>query len=119
MALGPDLPSLFCNDEGLAGELTRSAEAEADPMWRMPLWKPYRSRLDSRVADLNNISDGPFAGAVTAALFMQEFVAPGIPWAHFDIYAWNPVNRPGRPDGAETQTLRAVFTALAARFSRQ
>jgi leucyl aminopeptidase len=118
VALGPDLPSLFCNDEGLAGELTRSAEAEADPMWRMPLWKPYRSRLDSRVADLNNISDGPFAGAVTAALFMQEFVAPGIPWAHFDIYAWNPLNRPGRPDGAETQTLRAVFTALAARFSR-
>lgn len=118
VALGPDLPPLFCNNEALANELTRSAETEADPMWRMPLWKPYRARLDSRVADLNNISDGPFAGAVTAALFMQEFVDPGIPWAHFDIYAWNPINRPGRPDGAETQTLRAVFATLAARFPR-
>jgi leucyl aminopeptidase len=118
VALGPDLPPMFCNDDALAGELVRNAEAEADPFWRMPLWRPYRSRLDSRVADLNNISDGPFAGAVTAALFMQEFVAPGIPWAHFDIYAWNPLNRPGRPEGAETQTLRAVFATLAARFSR-
>ena len=118
VALGPDLPPLFCNDDGLAGQLARHADAEADPLWRMPLWKPYRSRLDSRVADLNNISDGPFAGAVTAALFMQEFVDPQIPWAHFDIYAWNPLNRPGRPDGAETQTLRAVFAALAERFPR-
>jgi len=116
VALGPDLPSLFCNDDGLANELLRYAESEADPFWRMPLWRPYRARLDSRVADLNNVSDGPFAGAVTAALFMQEFVGAGIPWAHFDIYAWSPSTRPGRPEGAETQTLRAVFAALAQRF---
>jgi len=116
VALGPDLPSLFCNDDAFANELLRCAESEADPFWRMPLWKPYRATLDSRVADLNNISGGPFAGAVTAALFMQEFVGPGIPWAHFDIYAWSPATRPGRPEGGETQTLRAVFAALAARF---
>ena len=116
IALGPDLPSLFCNDDAFAGELMRRAESEADPFWRMPLWQPYRARLDSRVADLNNISGDSFAGSVIAALFMQDFVASGIPWAHFDIYAWNAVNRPGRPEGAETQTLRAVFAALAARF---
>ena len=116
IALGPDLPSLFCNDDGFANELMRCAESEADPFWRMPLWKPYRARLDSRVADINNISGDSFAGSVIAALFMQEFVGPGIPWAHFDIYAWSASSRPGRPEGGETQTLRAVFAALAARF---
>jgi leucyl aminopeptidase len=116
VALGPDLPSLFCNDDAFAAELMRCAEAEADPFWRMPLWKPYRSRIESRVADLNNISGDSFAGAVIAALFMQEFVGAGIPWAHFDIYAWSPSSRPGRPEGAETQTLRAVFAALATHF---
>ncbi len=116
VALGPDLPSLFCNDDALASELSGHAEAEADPLWRMPLWRPYRARLDSKVADLNNISDGPFAGSVTAALFLQEFVNPGTPWAHFDVYAWSPYHRPGRPEGAETQALRAVFATIAGRF---
>jgi leucyl aminopeptidase len=116
VALGPDLPPLFCNDERLAADLLRHAEAEADPLWRMPLWKPYRARLDSRIADLNNISDGPFAGAVTAALFLQEFVGPGIPWAHLDLYAWTAHARPGRPEGAAAQTLRAVFAVLKERF---
>jgi len=116
VALGPDLPPLYCNDDALADELLAQAQAEADPLWRMPLWAPYRARLDSKVADLNNISDGPFAGSVTAALFLQEFVGAGIPWAHLDIYAWNPYHRPGRPEGAETQTLRAVFGVIAARF---
>jgi leucyl aminopeptidase len=118
VALGPELPALFCNDDAVAGELARHAAAEADPMWRLPLWQPYRKRLDSRVADLNNVSDGPFAGAITAALFMQDFVDPGIPWVHFDLFAWNPYGRPGRPEGAEAQTLRAVFALVAARFGR-
>jgi leucyl aminopeptidase len=116
VALGPDLPPLYCNDEGLANELVAQAQAEADPLWRMPLWAPYRARLDSKVADLNNISDGPFAGSVTAALFLQEFVGPGVPWAHLDIFSWSPYHRPGRPEGAETQTLRTVFAVIAARF---
>jgi leucyl aminopeptidase len=116
VALGPELPALFCNDDGLAADLTRHAEAEADPMWRLPLWQPYRRRLDSRVADLNNISDGPFAGAVTAALFMQEFVGRDIPWAHFDLFAWNPYGRPGRPEGGEAQVIRAVYALMAERF---
>jgi leucyl aminopeptidase len=116
VALGPELPALFCNDDAIADELARHAAAEADPMWRMPLWQPYRKRLDSKVADLNNISDGPFAGAVTAALFMQDFVEPGIPWVHFDLFAWNPYGRPGRPEGAEAQVIRAVYALLAARF---
>ncbi|HJS30400.1 MAG TPA: leucyl aminopeptidase family protein, partial [Alphaproteobacteria bacterium] len=119
VALGPDLPALFCNDESLAGDLARHAAAEADPMWRMPLWAPYRKRLDSKIADINNMADGPFAGSVTAALFLQEFVTPGIPWAHFDLFAWNPSGRPGRPEGAEAQTLRSVFATIAERFDRK
>jgi leucyl aminopeptidase len=116
VALGPQLPALFCNDDALADELRRHAEAEADPMWRLPLWKPYCERLDSKVADINNISDGPFAGAITAALFMQEFVGPGIAWAHFDIFAWNPWSRPGRPEGGDMQVLRAISALLEARY---
>jgi leucyl aminopeptidase len=117
VALGPELPALFCNDETLAALLLRHATAEADPFWRLPLWRPYRSRLDSKVADINNVSDGPFAGSITAALFLQEFVPAGTAWAHFDVYAWNPAGRPGRPEGAEAQTLRAVFRAIAERFA--
>ena len=87
-------------------------------MWRLPLWQPYRTRLDSKVADLNNVSDGRFAGSITAALFLQDFVEPGIPWVHFDLFAWNPYGRPGRPEGAEAQTIRAVHALIAARFGR-
>jgi leucyl aminopeptidase len=112
IALGPDLPSAYCNDDALAADFARAAAANADPHWRMPLWRPYRARLDSRVADMNNISDGPMAGSVTAALFMQEFVAPGTPWIHLDIYAWNQIARPGRPDGAEAQCIRALFALI-------
>jgi leucyl aminopeptidase len=118
VALGPDMPAMFSNDDTLAEALIRHATAEADPLWRLPLWKPYRARLDSKVADINNVSDGPFAGAITAALFLQEFVKPGIPWVHFDLYAWNPSAKPGRPEGGEAQTLRAVFATVAERFAR-
>jgi len=115
VALGPDLPATYCNDDAVATALARHAEAEADPLWRMPLWKPYRPMLDSKVADLNNVSPGPMGGSITAALFMQEFVGPGIPWVHLDVYAWNASARPGRPEGAEVQALRALFGLVAER----
>ncbi len=116
VALGPELPAMFSNDDTLAGDFLRHAEAEGDPLWRLPLWRPYRRLLDSKVADLNNISDGPFAGAITAALFLQEFVMPNTPWAHFDVYSWNSSARPGRPEGGEAQTLRAAFALIEERF---
>jgi leucyl aminopeptidase len=116
VALGPELAALFCNDEGLARGLLEAAEVEEDPMWRMPLWRPYRKMIDSKIADLNNVSESPHAGAVTAALYLQEFVEPGIPWAHLDVMAWNPQSRPGRPEGAEATALRALYTHVAARF---
>ncbi len=119
VALGPELPALFCNDDEVAAALARHAQAEADPLWRLPLWRSYRSRLDSKTADINNVSDGPFAGSITAALFLQEFVSPGIPWVHFDLYAWNAWTRPGRPEGAEAQTLRAVFRTIAERAAAE
>src|SRR5271170_6497589 len=90
VALGPELAALFCNNEGLAQGLLDAAQTEEDPMWRMPLWRPYRKMIDSKIADLNNVSESPHAGAITAALYLQEFVDPGIPWAHFDVMAWNP-----------------------------
>ncbi len=117
VALGPELPALFCNDDSLAGDLARHATAEADPLWRLPLWRPYRKQLDSKVADINNIgSASPQAGAVVGALFLQEFVPANVSWAHLDIFAWNGSGRPGRPEGAEVQTLRAVFATIAERF---
>src|SRR5207249_1231919 len=116
VALGPELPALFCNDDGLAAALLSAGTKEDDPLWRLPLWRPYRRLLDSKAADLNNVSDGPHAGAITAALYLQEFVEPGIPWAHIDTLAWNNRARPGRPEGAEAQTLRALYAYIAGRF---
>ena len=116
VALGPDLAALFSNDEALAAGLLEAAAAEDDPMWRMPLWRPYRKLLDSKVADLNNVSESPHAGAVTAALYLQEFVPPDIAWAHLDAFAWNLQARPGRPEGPEATALRALYAYLAQRF---
>jgi leucyl aminopeptidase len=116
VALGPELPALFCNSDALADALIAAGAAEDDPMWRMPLYKPYRRLIDSKVADLNNVSDGPQGGAITAALYLNEFVDPDVPWAHLDVLAWNNRSRPGRPEGAEAQTLRAVYAYIAARF---
>ncbi len=117
-ALGTDLPALFCNDEHLAGDILQAGEATGEPLWRLPLHKPYRRLLDSKVADIANVSDSPYAGAITAALFLQEFVPPGIAWAHLDIMAWNTCSRPGRPDGGEAMALRALFAVVAARFPK-
>ncbi|MGH6891079.1 MAG: leucyl aminopeptidase family protein [Dongiaceae bacterium] len=114
VALGPDLPALFCNDEDVAEALLRHARAEDDPLWRMPLHKGYRRLLDSKVADINNVSDGPYAGAITAALYLQEFIDPGMRWAHIDTMAWNIRDRPGRPEGGEALGLRTLFAFVSA-----
>jgi leucyl aminopeptidase len=114
VALGPDLPALFCNDDDVAEALLRHAKAEDDPMWRLPLHKGYRSLLDSKVADINNVSGGPYAGAITAALYLHEFIDPGMRWAHIDTFAWNNRDRPGRPEGGEALGLRALFAFVSA-----
>ncbi len=112
VALGPELPALFCNDEAWASRLLAAGQERHDPLWRLPLWNGYDSWLKSPVADLNNISSKPFAGAIVAALFLRRFVAPGVNWAHIDLYAWNDQTQPGRPEGGEGQAIRAVCAAI-------
>jgi leucyl aminopeptidase len=112
VALGPDLPALFCNDDKVATHLLEAGTRSHDPLWRLPLWNGYDEWLSSAVADLNNVSSKPMAGAVTAALFLQRFVSAPVRWAHIDSYAWNDANRPGRPEGGEALGLRAMFAAL-------
>ena len=119
IALGPELPALFTDDDGLAEELLKSAGAESDPLWRLPLWSGYEDMLKSDIADLANASDGPFAGAVTAALFLKRFVPPGIAWAHIDTFAWTPADKPGRPKGGEALGLRATWRMLQARYASE
>ena len=112
VALGPDLPAMFSNDDGIANALLAASKTTADPLWRMPLWGAYMEMLDSDIADTSN-SGGAFAGAVTAALFLQKFVPDNVPWVHLDTFAWRPTNKPGRPKGGEALGLRAVFGYLA------
>lgn len=116
VALGPDLPAFYCNDEAVAGSLLAAAEEEGDPFWRMPLYQPYKRMLKNKIADLSSTGSGGFAGSITAALFLQHFVSETTPWVHFDVYAWNPSDRPGRPEGGEAQTIRAVFAYLAGKY---
>jgi len=115
VALGPDLPALFCNDDTLADQLLAAGKNVTDPMWRMPLYRPYRRMIDSKVADINNVSGGAFGGAIIAAIYLQEFVPDDVPWAHFDMMAWNNTSRPGRPEGGEAQAARAIFAAIEKR----
>lgn len=117
-ALGPELPALFANDEALASDLLAAGTAEYDPLWRLPLWRPYREMIVSPIADLNNVSDSSFAGAITAALYLDAFVNPATPWAHIDTYAWNRKSRPGRPEGGEALGLRALYALIEKRFGR-
>ena len=119
IALGPDLPPLFANDDDLRSEIMSAAEASKDPVWPMPLWAPYQEMLKSEVADLANSASSPMAGCVTAALFLQRFVPDELPWAHLDIYAWRDSAKPGRPKGGEALGLRAVFEALEGRFANR
>jgi leucyl aminopeptidase len=116
VALGPDLPAMFCNDEAWAADFLAAGQAQEDPLWRLPLWEGYNSWLDSSLADMNNVATRPMAGAIIAALFLQRFVKTTTRWAHFDIYCWNDANRPGRPEGGEVQAMRAIHGAIAARF---
>ena len=117
IALGPDLPAMFANDDDLAAEIETASKTAADPVWRMPLWDGYDEMLKSDLADLSNAADSPMAGAVTAALFLRRFVPEGTPWAHFDTFAWRSSAKPGRPKGGDALGLRAVFSMLQQRFS--
>ena len=118
IALGPDLPALFANDDPLAEALLAGGKAVSDPLWRMPLWEHYAEMLSSDVADVGNVADAPMAGAVTAALFLQKFVPAGIAWAHLDTFAWRPAAKPGRPKGGDALGLRAVWEMLKARHGK-
>ncbi len=118
VALGPDLPALFANDDPLADNLLDAGSRVADPVWRMPLWKHYEEMLASDIADVGNISDAPMAGSVTAALFLQKFLPVGLAWAHFDTFAWRSSNRPGRPKGGDAIGLRAAWEMLRGRYQR-
>jgi len=116
VALGPDLPAAFTDDDALAEELSCFAAAENDPLWRLPLWRPYEQMLDSKVADLNNVATGGQGGAITAALFLRRFVTAKS-WLHLDIFAWSAAAKPGRPEGADCQTARALYAMLTARYA--
>ncbi|MBA2920365.1 leucyl aminopeptidase family protein [Sphingomonas sp. MAH-20] len=117
VALGPDLPATFANDDMLAADLLEAGAAEGDPLWRMPLWAGYDEMLRSEIADIDNAPEGGMAGSVTAALFLQRFVEPGTPWAHLDTFAWRPAPRPGRPKGGEALGLRAAWAMLRKRYA--
>ncbi|HEU0134459.1 MAG TPA: leucyl aminopeptidase family protein, partial [Allosphingosinicella sp.] len=116
VALGPDLPALFANDEALAESLLGGGNRVADPVWRLPFWGPYEEMFASDIADIANASDAPMAGAVTAALFLRKFVPDGLPWAHFDTFAWRSSAKPGRPKGGDALGLRAAWAALSQRY---
>ena len=115
IALGPDLPALYSNDDALAVEWLDAGARTFDPLWRMPLWQPYLRYLTSHVADIANGGPSKMAGSITAALYLQRFVPNGQAWSHVDVYAWNDNDRPGRPAGGEAQSLRAAYALLQAR----
>ena len=115
IALGPDLPALFANDDSLAQQWLQAGEATRDPVWRMPLWRPYLRYLNSGIADMAN-AGSRMAGAVTAALYLERFIDEGQRWAHLDVYAWNDADRPGRPAGGEALALRSAWAMLKARY---
>jgi leucyl aminopeptidase len=116
VALGPDLPALFANDDAIADDVLACGRKVADPLWRLPLWRPYRKMLDSYLADFANAGPSRHAGAITAALYMERFIPEGLPWVHLDTYAWNDGDRPGRPRGGEAMGMRAVFALLQHRY---
>jgi leucyl aminopeptidase len=118
VALGPDLPPFYTMDEALAAEIAQHGAAVHDPVWRLPLWEPYDSLIDGKISTINNVSQGPFAGSITAALFLRRFIDQAKAWAHFDIYGWNPATKPGRPEGGEVQTARLLFDLVEARCGK-
>jgi leucyl aminopeptidase len=116
VALGTEVVPFYTDDEALASELSTNAKSENDPLWRLPLWRSYDQMLESKVADTNNVSQGGFAGSITAALFLRRFATEAKAWLHCDIYAWNQSTRPGRPEGAECQAARALYALLVKRY---
>lgn len=116
VALGPELPAAFTDDEALAAEFAAAGAAESDPTWRLPLYRPYEAMLDSKIADTNNVSTGGQGGAITAALFLRKFVTAKS-WLHLDVFAWNNATKPGRPEGAECQTARGLYAMLTKRYA--
>jgi leucyl aminopeptidase len=116
VALGPDLPPFYTNDEALAEAVSACAGKENDPLWRLPLWPAYDSWLDSKVADINNAPSGGFAGSITCALFLQRFVERAASWLHVDIFGWTPTAKPARPEGGECQAARAIYRLLSDRY---
>lgn len=112
VALGPDLPPFYTHDDELASSLSKAADDVRDPLWRLPLWKPYQSMLSSQVADVNHITSGGFAGSITAALFLSRFVGEKTRWAHFDIFGWVPNEKPWARVGGEAQGIRALYEII-------
>lgn len=119
VAVGTDIAAVFSNNDELVNGVIKQSEKDLDPIWRLPLFGAYRELINSQIADLNNNSSEPYAGAITAALFLKEFVPDNIPWLHFDIMAWNTRTRPGKPQGGEAMALRALFNYLTNRFAKQ
>jgi len=117
VALGTEIPALFSNDDALAEDILTGARATADPLWPLPLHAPYKQMTKSKIADLRNDTDSPYGGAITAGLFLQAFVNEDVSWAHVDLMAWNVSSQPGKPEGGEAMSMRAIFAALAKRFS--
>nr|WP_115935328.1 leucyl aminopeptidase family protein [Aestuariispira insulae] len=118
VALGTDVPSFFTDDDELADGLFDFSTIDSDLVWRMPLHKPYRSMLDSKIADISNCSTSGYGGAITAALFLKEFLPKGQSWCHLDVMAWNTATKNGRPEGGEAQGIRAVYSYLRSRFGK-
>lgn len=118
VALGPDLPPFYTDDDAFAAELQATSLAVADPLWRMPLWQPYAAMLDSKIADTNNVTTGGFAGSITAALFLDKFVEAANTWVHLDIFAWTPAEKPAKPFGGEAQAIRALSRVIERRYGR-
>ncbi len=116
VALGTELPALFCNDDDLADGLLGAGKDISDPLWRMPLWAGYEKMVDGKVADINNAPEGGYGGSITAALFLQRFIDADIPWAHIDLMAWNLSHKPGRPEGGEAMGMRALVRYLQDRY---
>jgi leucyl aminopeptidase len=117
IALGPDLPALFCNRDDLAASYLDAGAEQRDPLWRMPLWRAYHSYLKSGIADMANSGASRMAGCVTAALYLERFIPDAQPWTHVDVYSWNDADRPGKPAGGEAQGLRAAWCFLKRRFA--
>jgi leucyl aminopeptidase len=119
VALGPDLPALFANDATLSATAVDASNAAGDPVWPIPIWEPYRDRLKSEDADINNIADWDYADHIQAALFLEAFVGTDVPWLHIDTFCWRLDDRPGRAKGGDTQGMRAVFELLVRRYGRE